>query len=96
MRRDPRAGGLGHRRDLARLRQPADMAEVGLGDGERAQAEQVVELGAVDQPLAGCDRTWRTRRALAFIAVASPGGTGSSTNSGRDGCHAPRCIAAPR
>ena len=42
-------------------RQAADMADVGLGDSERAQAEQIVELGAIHQPLAGCDRARRAR-----------------------------------
>ena len=56
MRGDADARGLRHCRDLARFAESADMAQVGLGDVDRAQAEQVVKFAAIHQTLAGGDR----------------------------------------
>jgi hypothetical protein len=55
MRRDTDAHGIGHRRNLARFAEAADVAKVGLRDIDRPQPEQIVELLAVHEPLSGGD-----------------------------------------
>ena len=59
VRSDADGDRLRHRGDLLGFQKPAAMADVGLDDVDGRELEQLVELVAVDQPLAGCERDRR-------------------------------------
>src|SRR5512144_3217911 len=57
MRSDGDVIGFGHRRDLAHLKEPTGVAEVGLDDVDEALLQYRLELPAGVEPLT--ERNWR-------------------------------------